>query len=126
MKFILQVVLIFSLYLWLQGCRSPSHLSPADTLDRKIQTEEQGGKLYLKASGLCGHSAYGLEKLVASSDKDSMTMRIKIKLEGTGSFSEKIEIPANISSIYWDDVLIWSRPVKPRDKPSVQYAKPGG
>ncbi len=125
MKFILQFALMLSSGLWLQGCYGPSHLSYDYTLDRKIQTEERGGKLYLHVSGLCGHSAYGFEKLVVSSDKDSMTVRIKIKLERNGSFSEKIEIPENISSIYWDDVLVWSRSVKTRDKPSVQYAKPG-
>jgi len=100
---------IMALILCLHGCYAPSYLRFSDTLNRKIQTEVHQGKLYLRVSGLCGHSALGIEKLMVSTDKDIMTIKIALKLRGNGLFDEKIEIPKSISMVYWDDVLIWRR-----------------
>ena len=95
--------------LFLSGCLGPKYLSPEFTFGRKVEMKatQEGRKLLI--SGLCGHSAYGIDELKQKEKDDSLFIQISLKPNARGDFIFYIPVPDHINKIYWENELIWSR-----------------
>ena len=107
MIMIMDKIVTILLSLLLYGCYMPSYLRLEDTCRREIKMVCLDGRPYIQISGLCGHSALGVDKFITVTNNNIMTIKITMKSKGHGTFDKKIEIPDGVSMIYWGDALIW-------------------
>ncbi|MDD5598985.1 MAG: hypothetical protein PHV82_13640 [Victivallaceae bacterium] len=90
----------------------------------KVIETRKGNDDYLVISGLCGHSAYGVKKIIYQKNKNKIIMLIEIALKRNGNFKEEILISKNISELLLgkEKSVIWKRNAKPTEQSSI--AKP--
>ncbi|MFA7229634.1 MAG: hypothetical protein WC071_00035 [Victivallaceae bacterium] len=77
----------------------------------KVVENQRDNNDYLVISGLCGHSAYGVNKITYQKEKDKIIMLIEIALKHNGSFKEEILISKDISELLLgkERSVIWER-----------------
>ncbi len=97
------------LLLLLAGCGATMCLSPEDTWRRDIRIVKSDGVETLSLSGLCSHSAWGVDRLVLREEGDGLFLTILLKPRGNGDFKYDVVIGDKINRAYWNGVLIWER-----------------
>jgi hypothetical protein len=102
-------LVLFVTVLCLCGCENVMFLTAKDTFNLHIEQKEIEGNKIITISGLCGHSAWGVDKIEKKERKHCLFLRISLKPKKRGDFKFDIPIENNIEKIYWEKDLIWER-----------------
>ncbi len=90
-------------------------LSRADTFDYHQQVVDENGKKVLIIEGICGHSAYLVDRVDVIRHPDSLQIMVHLvpatQSGVNGSFEKAIAIPPDVNRITYgeDETVIWER-----------------
>ncbi len=97
------------LLLILCGCAEKLELEKKFISNLSVSEAIVEGELVVTFSGLCGHSAWGVDTLTNVRKQDEMILTLNLARGKRGDFEYKIKVPPSVSKIYLGSDILWKR-----------------
>lgn len=92
------------------GCFSrPEFLETKYWSGKGISARQEGSNVVITVTGLCGHSALGVEKALMDVDGDVLRVELLLRQGCPGTINERIVVPKDVDKVFFAGDLIWQR-----------------
>ena len=95
--------------LFLSGCEKQIILLPRDIINKKVEISNINGAEEVNISGLCGHSALGIDTIKHYEKDGALFVYILLKPGGNGDFDFTLPLSDNVNRIFIGDEMVWSK-----------------
>jgi hypothetical protein len=106
------MLLAIVLFVCVAGCKEKDMILEKEYIFH-LNTEviEEDGNKYLVVSGLCGHSAYGVNKIDYERTPNTITILIKVSAGDRGDFKIKLKLDDAIKKVLLgkNKSVLWQR-----------------